>query len=182
LPGFRIEEVRGKTLGIIGYGSIGRTVARMARALGMKILVARVPGRHYALSIAPRRVSFDVVLRQSDYLTIHTPLSPLTRNLIGAAQIRKMKAGAFLINMARGGIVNEKALKSALVKGKLGGAAFDVLSQEPPPRRHPLSGAPRLILTPHVSWATREVRQRLIAEVLQNIKSWRAGGRRNRVV
>lgn len=182
LPYYPIREIWGKTLGILGYGAIGRRVAQAAKAFGMKVLVGRTPGKKYPSASKVRRVSFRRVIRESDFLTIHAPLTKLTRNLIDETVIRKMKPGAFLINMARGGIVDEIALRRALVSGRLAGAAADVLTAEPPPRNHPLLGAPNMLLTPHVAWASVEARRRVVREVAQNIKAFQKGKRRNRVV
>lgn len=177
---YPIREVGGKTLGIVGYGAIGRRVARLARAFGMRVLVAAIPGRRYARS-AGARTGFAETLRRSDYVTLHAPLSPLTEKIIDARAIAKMKKGAFLINTARGGLVDERALFAALRSGKLAGAASDVLSVEPPPANHPLLRAPNLILSPHVAWASREVRERLVREMALNIRAFQQGKRRNRV-
>lgn len=181
LGAFPIMEVYGKTLGIIGYGAIGKRVGQVARSLGMKVTVAAIPGRKYAAFEKSKRVSLDKVLRESDFVTIHAPLTPLTQDLINRERIRKMKRSAFLINMARGGIVNEIALKAALKSKKIAGAATDVLSQEPPPVEHVLLGAPNLLLTPHVAWASLEARARLVREIALNIKAFLGGRKRNRV-
>jgi glycerate dehydrogenase len=178
----RIQEVFGKTLGIIGYGNIGSRVAEIARALGMKVLISEIPGRQYSKSGKIKRTPFKDVIAQSDFLTIHAPLTDLTRNLIDGPVIRKMKKGSALINMARGGIVNEEALREALESGHLSGAAADVLSAEPPPENHILLHAPNLLLTPHVAWASREARTRLISEIAKNIKAFQSGKKRNRII
>lgn len=180
-PG-RVVEVYGKKLGIIGYGSIGRRVAQIAKAFGMKVLIANIPGRKYAKQKAVQRISFEKVVTESDFLTIHAPLTPLTKDLINAEVLRKMRRGAFVINMARGGIVNEQALRHALESGHLGGAATDVLTQEPPPHDHVLLGTPNLLMTPHIAWASREARERLIQEMALNIQDFLKGKKRNRVV
>lgn len=177
-----IIELTGKKLGIIGYGAIGKRVGKIAQALGMELLVGQIPGRSYSAKEKKQRVPFGRVLRESDFLTIHAPLTDLTRDLINAAAIRKMKPGAFLINCARGGIINEKALYIALRTKRIAGAALDVLTQEPPSKNHFLIGAPNLLLMPHVTWASREVRTRLIGEVAQNLKSFLSGKKRNRIV
>ncbi len=181
LGAFPIMEVHGKTLGIIGYGDIGKRVAEVARALGMKIAVAQIPGRKYTAKEKSGRLSLDEVLKKSDFVTIHAPLTPLTQDLINKERIRKMKPGAFLINMARGGIVNETALRRALDSKKIAGAASDVLTQEPPPENHILIKAPNLLLTPHVAWASLEARTRLVHEIALNIKAFLGGKKRNRV-
>jgi glycerate dehydrogenase len=177
-----IREIYGKKLGIIGYGAIGKRVSEIAKAFGMKVLISRIPARTYSKKEKMTRLSFNEVVRLSDVITIHAPLTPLTQGLISASVIRKIKKGAFLINMSRGGIVDEKALRSALESGHLGGAAADVLTEEPPPRNHVLLGAPNFLLTPHVAWASQEARARLIHEIALNIKAFQRGKRRNRVV
>ncbi len=177
-----IIEVFGKTLGIVGYGTIGRRVAQVAKALGMKVLIARIPGKSYGKKDAVKRLPLAALARQSDFLTLHCPLSPLTRGLINQSILGKMKPGAFLINMARGEVVEERALRKALDSGHLGGAAADVLSQEPPPRNHFLLKSNRLLLTPHVAWASREARRRLAEEIRLNIVSFQKGINRNRVI
>ena len=182
LPTFPIEEIRGKTLGIVGYGKIGKQVAQIAKAFGMRVLVAKIPGRNYSLRGNPARISLDALLRKSDFVTLHAPLTPLTECLVNSKTLRKMKRGAFLINMARGGLVDERALCRALKSGQLAGAATDVLNEEPPPKNHPLLTAPNFLLTPHVAWASREARVRLVHEIALNIKAFQNGQRRNRVV
>ncbi len=178
----RICEVSGKTLGILGYGTIGKRVAEAARALGMKILAAKIPGRRYPASEAVRRVGLAALLKRADFVTIHAPLSEATRGLINRARLATMKLGACLINMARGGIVDEAALAQALRSGKLRGAALDVLEKEPPQARHPLLKAPNLLLTPHAAWASVEARRCLVNEIAKNIRAFGQGKKRNRIV
>jgi glycerate dehydrogenase len=175
-------EVAGKTLGVVGYGAIGRGVATVARALGMKVLVAA--SRPRVAYPVGERLPLATVLATADVVTVHTALSRNTANLIDRAAIERMKPGAWLLNMARGGVVDEAAVADALRDGRLGGAAFDVLSEEPPAAGNPLldPAIPNLILTPHTAWATREARQRLIAELAENIRAFLAGVARNRVV
>ncbi len=182
LSRYPFREISGKTLGIVGYGTIGKRVAQVAKALGMKVLVGRIPGRHYRRAEKIRRVPFETLIRNADFLTIHAPLTDLTRGLINASIIRKMKPGAFLVNMARGGIVDEKVLRDALRSGHLAGAACDVLTVEPPPSRHVLLEAPNLLMTPHIAWASREARQRLIDEMALNIRAFQNGKKRNRIL
>ncbi|MBN1687693.1 MAG: D-2-hydroxyacid dehydrogenase [Candidatus Omnitrophica bacterium] len=179
---YPLHELTGKQLGVLGYGEIGRRVARIASSFGMKVLVARIPGRSYQRNVHPKRISFLEVIRRSDFLTIHAPLTPLTENLIDGRILRKMKPGSFLINMARGGIVNENALKDSLERGHLSGAACDVLTEEPPRTSHPLIGAKNCLLTPHCAWGSLESRQRLIEEIAQNIKAFYKKRKRNRIV
>lgn len=179
LGSYPVTEIHGKTLGIVGYGAIGRRVAQAAKAFGMKVLVARIPGRSYRDRI--QRCSLGQAVKQADFLTLHAPLTPLTRNLIDGRILRKMKKTACVINMARGGIVDEKALRQVLDSGRIAGAAADVLSQEPPPRNHILLGAPNFLLTPHVAWASRESRRRVAHETYLNLRAFLKGRKRNRV-
>lgn len=174
-------ELAGKRLGIIGYGRIGRAVARMAEGLGMEIAVAGRKGE----AAGPGRVPLEEVLARSDFVSLHCPLAPETKNLIDAAALARMKPRACLINTSRGGLVDEQALIAALRAGRLGGAAIDALTQEPPPPDHPMIRAakelPNLLVTPHCAWTARETRQRLIDEVAENIRAFALGRERNRV-
>ncbi|HKV96407.1 MAG TPA: D-2-hydroxyacid dehydrogenase [Gammaproteobacteria bacterium] len=176
---YPIRELAGKTFGILGYGDIGRAVARVAEALGMQVVIA---ARNSA-DTRPGRLPLAQLLPQVDVLSIHVPLLPETRNLIGAGELARMKHDALLINCARGGIVDEPALAEALRAHRLGGAGVDVLSEEPPVHGNPLlaPGIPNLIVTPHTAWATREARQRVINEMALNIDAFAKGGKRNRV-
>lgn len=172
-----IWELAGKTLGIVGYGTLGRAVADVARAFGMKVLVAARAGTDGAAD----RVPLHELLAHVDVLSLHAPLTSETRNLIGARELALMKPHALLINTARGGIVDEAALAQALRAERLGGAGVDVLTAEPPGDDNPLLAPdiPHLIVTPHVAWASREARQRLIDEVAANIRAYTAGTPRN---
>lgn len=176
---YPITELAGKNLGVIGYGVTGQAVAAVARAFGMNVMAAARKGR----SVVPGRMPFEAVLQQADVLTLHCPLTPETQNLIGAKELASMKPGALLINAARGGIVDEKALVQALQQNTIAGAAVDTLSQEPPTDDNPLLAVqlPNLIVTPHIAWASRESRQRLLGEVVQNIQAFRLGEVRNKV-
>jgi len=152
-----IRRLRGQTLGLIGFGKIAKALASKVQPLGMKVLVhdpyldAELISRHGAEAI-----SLDRLLAEADAISIHVPLSPETRNLIGDRELALMKATAFLINTSRGGIVDERALADALQQRQLGGAALDVLEVEPPPADHPLRQAPNIILTPHLAFYSRE--------------------------
>lgn len=174
-----IHELRSRTLGIIGYGELGRAVARLGQALGMEVRIAERAGQ------PPRngRIALEALLAQADVVSLHCPLTAETRGLIGAGELARMKPGALLINTARGGVVDEPALAAALRSGHLGGAGIDVLSREPPPADHPLLAPdlPNLIVTPHVAWASREARQRLVDEIAANLRAFSAGRPRNRV-
>lgn len=174
-----IHELAGKILGIVGHGELGQGVAQVARAFGMEVLLAQRPGG------APQagRIPLMELLPRVDVLSLHCPLTEQTRNLIGAAQLAAMKPGAILINTARGGMVDEPALLRALESGQLGGAAIDVLGEEPPRNGNPLLAAelPNLIVTPHIAWASVEARQRLVAELAANVRAFQQGEMRNRV-
>lgn len=174
-----IVELAGRSLGIVGYGELGRGVARIAEALGMEVLVAARPG-HAATG---GRVAFEELLARADAITLHCPLTEETRGLIGAAELQAMKSSAFLINTARGGIVDEAALAHALRAGTIAGAGVDVLSAEPPRDGNVLlaDDIPHLIVTPHSAWGTQAARQRLVEQVAANIEAWRAGTPRNAV-
>lgn len=181
LLAYPIEDLAGAVLGVIGAGVLGQAVARLGSAFGMTVLLAE---QRAAVAVRPGRVPFDDVLTRADVISLHLPLSPQTRNLIGATELMRMKPGAILINTARGGVVDETALLAALNDGRLGGACLDVLSEEPPPAGHPLMRAdlPNLLVTPHVAWASRQAQQRLADEVVENIAAYFRGERRNRVV
>lgn len=170
---FPIVELEGKTLGLLGHGELGGAVARLAEAFGMRVLLGALPGR------PPRadRLPLSELLPLADALTLHCPLNEQTRDLIGAAELARMKPGALLVNTARGGLVNEQALADALRAGHLGGAAFDVLSEEPPRDGNPLLAPdiPRLILTPHNAWGSREARQRIVRQLAENAEAFFAG-------
>lgn len=175
-----IEELNGKTLGIIGYGVLGRAVEQRAAAFGMQVQIAqRLHGEP-----AEGRVPLDRLLATSDVISLHCPLTDATRNLIGDREFRTMKRSAILINTARGGIVDEQALVEALEQGRIAGAGIDVLGEEPPAPDNPLllCRAPGLIVTPHVAWASRGARQRLVREVVANIDAFKRGESRNRIV
>jgi glycerate dehydrogenase len=176
---FPIRELAGKSLGIVGYGELGRAVARLGAAFGMQVLVAARRGE----AATAGRTSFDDVLARADVLSLHCPLTPQTRNLIGAPELARMRPDALLVNTARGGLVDAAALAAALRAGRLGGAGIDVLAQEPPVDGDPLlaEDIPNLIVTPHVAWAAREARQRALDEMALNVDAFRGGERRNRV-
>lgn len=186
-----IRELSGRVLGIVGYGNLGKAVASAARdALGMRVLVAERPGAkpgreadtHSA--IGPVRVTLDELLRTADVLSLHCPLTPATTGLIGRNELALMKPDALLINTARGALVDLEALVAALKDGDLGGAAIDVLPQEPPVEGSPLfePGVPNLIVTPHIAWAAVEARQRAVDELALNVEDFLRGGSRGRVV
>lgn len=177
---FPIRELSGRTLGIVGYGELGRAVARAAEGLGMQVLVANRPGGERA----DGRYDLDAMLPVVDVLSLHCPLTSATRELIGARELSLMKRDAILINTARGALIDTAALADALRAHRLGGAGIDVLPQEPPVTGDPLlsTDIPNLILTPHIAWAAREARQRAVDQMTENIESFLGGGRLRRVV
>lgn len=166
---YPLEELGGKTLGIIGYGELGQAVAQTAQHFGMQVLIAqRLHG-----APQPGRVPLAELLPQVDVLTLHCPLSAETRNLIGARELALLKPSAILVNTARGGIIDETALLAALREQRLAGAGLDVLHSEPPRNGNALLDAnlPNLIVTPHIAWASRQARQRLLDGVVANIRA-----------
>ena len=171
---YPIIELSGKTLGILGYGELGQAVVKLAEAFGMRILVGNLPNRPHADST---RVGFDDLLAQSDFISLHCPLTDDTRDLIDAQAFAKMKKSAFLINCARGGIVNEAALADALKQGEIAGAATDVLTVEPPKEGNVLLDVrlPNLIITPHSAWGSVEARQRMVQQLVENAQAFQAG-------
>lgn len=175
-----IRELNGRILGIVGWGELGRGVARIATVFGMRIVIAERRGA------APRagRATLDELLAVADIVSLHCPLTDSTRGLLGAREFALMKSDALLINTARGSLVDGHALAGALKAGRLGGAGIDVLPQEPPTADDPLldPAIPNLILTPHVAWAAKESRQRCLDEIAANIRDFIDGGRRSRVV
>ncbi len=178
---YPIRELTGRKLGIVGYGALGKGVARAAQAaLGMDVLVANRPGGERIAG----RLDLDDLLPQVDVLSLHCPITPATTGMIDARRLARMKPDAVLINTARGALVDADALADALRAGRLGGAAIDVLAQEPPVDGNPLLAGdlPNLIVTPHIAWAAREARQRCLDEMAANVADFLRGGRRGRVV
>lgn len=176
---YPIIELKGKTLGIIGYGTLGKGVATVAQALGMKVLLGRRPGKEEA----DERTPIPELLKESDVLTLHCPLTEQTRDIIDSEALQMMKPTAFLINAARGGVVDEQALAKALRNGEIAGAATDVLTKEPPEDNNPLlaDDIPNLIITPHCAWGSFQARTRIVEQTVENIKAF-AGGKPTRVV
>lgn len=175
-----IRDLHGRTLGIIGYGALGRAVERLAQAFGMRVLLSEHKG---AKQIRDGRTSFDETVAASDIITLHCPLTAETRHLISAPELKRMRRDALLINTARGGLVDEAALVEALLNERIGGAGFDVLSEEPPRNGNPLLDLrlPNFILTPHVAWASREAMQALADQLIDNIEAFARGEPRNLV-
>jgi len=174
-----IEELSGKTLGIVGFGVLGRAVAQLARDFSMRVQIAQ---RLHGPPL-PERTPFAQLLETSDIVSLHCPLSAQTQALIGEPQLRRMKNTAILINTARGGIVDEQSLVRALQQGWIAAAGVDVVTQEPPEASNPLLqyASPRLIVTPHVAWASRAARQRLVTEIVDNIQAFLNASPRNTV-
>lgn len=176
---YPIRELAGRTLGIVGLGTLGGAVARLGEAFGMRVQVAQRPGGEPREDRAP----LERLLAESDVVSLHCPLTEHTRHLIDTAALERMKPDAILINTARGAVVDEAALADALRSGRIGGAGIDVLSEEPPVHGNPLLAGdiPNLIVTPHVAWASIEARRRAVTQMAENIAAFRRGERRNRV-
>lgn len=168
---YPINELQGKTLGLIGYGNLAKGVEHLAKAFGMKILISQRPG---SVNNDADRLPLNELLPQVDVLSIHCPLTPDTRHLISTNEFNLMKPNAFIINTARGVVIDNQALAEALRKGEIAGAGIDVLDQEPPPADHPLlaDDIPNLIVTPHTAWAAIEARQRVVDKVAQNLSNF----------
>jgi len=173
-----LHDIRNSTLGIVGYGAIGKAMAGLGESIGMQVLISE---HKNATKIREGRTSFADTLRQSDVLTLHCPLTDKTRDLIGSAEFQMMKRSALLINTARGALVDDAALIDALQNGLIAGAGLDALREEPPRHGSPLldSNLPNLIITPHVAWASREAVQTLADQVIDNLESFIAGRRQN---
>ena len=171
-------ELGGKTLGIIGFGRIGRAVAKLAQAFGMKVLAHSRTETEEGRSIA-EYVDLDTLLSRSDFLSLHCPLFSDNAKMVNQNFLCRMKDGAFLINTARGGLLDEQAVTDALISGKLAGAAVDVVSEEPMKAYNPLLNAPNCIITPHIAWAPKESRQRLLDCCVENIRAFLDGNPRN---
>lgn len=174
---YPVRELQGKTLGIVGYGELGKAVAKVAEVFGMRVLISK----RNDSDNRPERLTLHDLIKKSDVLSLHCPLSDETKNLVGEKELSLMKNDAVLINTARGGLVDEEALHEALINNRIGGAAIDVLEHEPPGADHLLlkSGIPNLIVTPHIAWASVESRQRLIDEIAKNIEAFKKGRQRN---
>ena len=165
-----LVELAGRTLGIVGHGRIGRGVAAVGRAFGMRVIHHRRQGGG-----DPAYVDLDTLFRESDVVSLHCPLTPETKGLVDERRLAVMKPTAFLVNTARGPLVDEGALAAALNAGRIAGAAVDVLSVEPPPASNPLLAARNCVITPHVAWATRDARRRLIDVTAANLVAFAAG-------
>ena len=173
-----LNDIKGTTIGIVGHGAIGRSMARLAEALGLKVLLAE---HKHAREIRQGRTSFAEVLKQSDVVTLHCPLTEDTRDMFGSEEFAMMKPNSLLINTARGALIQEEALVNALKSGLIAGAAVDCLREEPPRNGSPLLDVnlQNLIVTPHVAWASEEAVQALADQVIDNIEAFVAGNPRN---
>jgi glycerate dehydrogenase len=174
-----LQSLKGKTLGLVGYGTIGQRVARIALAFDMKVLV-HSRSRPASLAAGCHWTSLDSLLAQADIVSLHCPLTQETSGMMNRATLARMKRGALLINTARGGLIDEAALACALNAGELF-AGVDVLSAEPPSRDNPLLSAPNISITPHIAWATKEARQKLLDIAVANLAAYLAGASLNRV-
>lgn len=175
-----LRDITGSTLGIIGYGSIGKAMARLAESIGMRVLISE---HKNTKTIREGRAAFEEVLRQSDLISLHCPLTKETRDMFGSVEFQTMKRTALLINTARGGLVQDAALIEALREGLIAGAGFDALRDEPPRAGNTLLelDLPNFIVTPHVAWASNEAIQRLADQVIENLEAFIAGKPRNLV-
>ena len=173
---YPLMELQGKTIGIVGYGSIGKEVAKVAQAFGMKVLAY---SRHGAEDF---HTELDELYAKADIVSLHCPLTAENTGMINAATIAKMKDGVILINTARGGLINEADLRDALLSGKVYAAASDVTCKEPINADSPLLGVPNMIITPHIAWAATEARQRLLSVAIDNVRQYLAGHVQNNVV
>ena len=173
-----INDLHGSTLGLVGHGSLGQGMRRLGEAFGMRVLIAE---RRSAATTRPGYTRFEEALAEADVISLHTPLTPETRHLIGVREFALMKRSAILVNTARGNLVDESALIDALTSGRIAGAGFDVLSIEPPCGGNPLLDLdlPNFILTPHVAWSSREAMQTLADQLVDNIDAFVAGAPRN---
>lgn len=174
-----LVEIAGLTLGLVGYGKIGRAVAAVARAFGMKVVASRRTSTGRAADDGTPLLDLDTLFAESDVVSLHCPLTPESVKLASAGRIARMKPTAYFLNTARGGLVDEAALAEALRACRIAGAGLDVLTAEPPAADNPLLSAPNCVITPHVAWATRKARERLIFEVAENIAAFAAGRDRN---
>ena len=173
-----LHDIRNSTLGIVGYGAIGKAMAGLGESIGMRLLISE---HKKATKVREGRTSFADTLRQSDVLTLHCPLTDQTRDLIGSDEFQMMKQSALLINTARGALVDDAALIDALQNGLIAGAGLDALREEPPRHGNPLLDLklPNLIVTPHVAWASREAVQTLADQVIDNLEGFIAGRAQN---
>ena len=170
-----LMELSGKTLGIFGYGNIGKKVCDLGKAFGMKVICCT----RTAKPGMPEQVSFEELLKQSDFISLHAPLTAETANIINSKSLSLMKKSAYLINTARGGFINEAELAQALNEGLIAGYAADVVCEEPMAKNNPLLGAKNCVITPHIAWAPYETRKRLQGIAIENLKAWLNGKPQN---
>jgi len=174
---YPLVELAGRTLGIIGYGRIGQQVGKMAQAFGMKVIVYH--HRPKGASEGVESVTLDELLQKSDVVTLHCPLTPETKGIINAERLKLMKRDAFLVNTSRGPLIVEEDLARSLQNEEIGGAGLDVLTVEPPHENNPLFKAPNCYITPHIAWATRAARERLMKVTVENVRAFLAGKPQN---
>ena len=174
-----LSELHGKTFGIFGFGRIGKAVAQIANAMGMRVLAVSPHTRHYDGFGSVGFVDLDTLLRESDIISLHCPLTPETTALVNDAFLSKMKPTAYLINTSRGPVIDEAALAAALKAGKFAGAGVDVLSSEPPKESNPLLDCDNCVITPHIAWASFEARSRLMEIFKGNVEAFLKGAPRN---
>ena len=169
-------ELAGKTFGVIGYGRIGQATAKLAAAFGMEVLAFDA----YAKACLPARLTtLEELLEKSDVISLHCPLTPETQGIVNRDTLARMKDGVFLLNTSRGPLVDEAALADALAGGKVAGAGLDVLAVEPPLPENPLLAQPNCLITPHIAWAPKESRQRLMDVAVANLRAWLDGAPQN---
>lgn len=172
------RELAGQTMGIYGFGRIGQKVAVIAQAFGMNVLACHKHPERDALP-GVQFVDLDTLFAQSDVISLHAPLTPENEGIVNERLLRRMNPEALLINTGRGGLINESDLREALLQKSIGGAALDVLSKEPPPENHPLFGLENCLITPHIAWASREARERLMEITVENVRAFLAGTPQN---
>lgn len=178
---FPLVELAGLTMGIVGYGRIGRATARLARAFDMKVIAYESEASARDSNTDARFVELETLLTESDVVSLHCPLTPQTKNLITSERLSMMKSSAFLINTSRGPLIDDTALAIALNQGTIAGAGLDVLPVEPPPANNPLFAAKNCYITPHIAWGTRAARSRLLTTAIENVEAFVAGEPRNMV-
>jgi glycerate dehydrogenase len=179
---FSVRELQGKILGIVGAGELGCGVAKIAEAFGMEVIYASLPGRVH--SHQPNRMPLNSLLSKADIVSLHCPLTETTKKLIGEKELELMPSTSLLVNTSRGALIDEPALRQALIEERIAGAALDVLSVEPPVDGNILldQSIPNLIITPHVAWIAQEARQRLIDQVAGNVEAFLQGKPQNQVI
>ena len=178
-PRFPIMELKGKRIGIVGMGHIGAKTASIAEAFGMEVVYTSRSQKEEAEERGYKRLTLEELLSTSDFITLHVPLSKETENMIGEKELRMMKKSSFLINTARGALIDEEALYNALKDGTISGGGLDVMREEPPKKPSPLFTLPQCVITPHIAWSAKETRQRLMNAALENLVSFMIGTPKN---